>query len=244
MSRLFFTERGRSLVAHNEEITRWRWAKKLLELPPSAASSEADIWLFLQMYRDNHVPLEVRLGGKRLAVIEPDPALAALPAWQKLAVPAGRLFARSVIVTENFNTPAGHFVAEIWDARLEQWVLHDPNFDLHYEDDRPLSALDIADRNHRGESLRGCEVMGEDNPAVPPHLVDWFDRVLLSGRCFRCTGIWAINQYVSNPAVAPPSHGAVSYCETDIVWYNPVGVDLAPMFPYRTAKRGYFDRKP
>jgi len=414
MSRLFFTERGRALVRNNEEITRWRWAKKLLEAPPVAASCEADIWLFLQMYQDNREPLEVRLGGKRLAVVEPGPALAVLPTWQKVTVPAGRLTsgvneielrcdapamnawmvgiedghchpdsflstdrgrtwcnrdmgvhgtmqgeylirvrshseelnepdppriiyedpsnarvqelaglvpesirtihdpwrrllalrswvswawpyrssgrvytpwdpwtildwgkanrghgcdgtiamcvhyatlfaslasalghsARSVVVTEKIDTPAGHFLAEVWDARLERWVLHDPNFDLHFEDGPALSAMDIADRNHRGESLQGCAVTGEDRPTVPEHLVDWFDDVLLSGRCLRCTGIWASNQYVSNPAVAPPSHGAVSYCETDIVWYNPVGLDLAPMFPYRTAKREYFDRKP
>ena len=44
--------------------------------------------------------------------------------------------------------------------------------------------------------------------------------------------------------LAPPNHGSIAYCETEIVWYSPPGMDLAPMFPHRVAERDYFDRGP
>ena len=152
--------------------------------------------------------------------------------------------ARCVIICERFNEATGHFIAEAWDRRLGQWVLHDPNYDVHYVDGKPLSAVDIADRRHRGESLVKFVISGKGRPTGPPRVTDCFDEYFGTGRSYRCVGIWASNQYVSDPVVAPPNHGSIGYCETDIVWYCPAGMDLAPMFPYRVSRREYFEREP
>ena len=91
MSQLFFSERGRALLTHSEEITRWRWARKRLELPAAAAEAKADLWFLLQLYEENRRPLEVRVNGETVGAVDPDPRLAAFPVWARLGIPSGRL---------------------------------------------------------------------------------------------------------------------------------------------------------
>ena len=414
MSRLFLSERGRALLSNTEEITRWRWVQKCLDLPPAVAEAGADVWLLLQMYEKNRRPLHVRVGGKALGHIEPDAGLAAFPVWTRLEVPAGRLEggtnrielrcdaaamnawmlgiepghrdpqsflstdrgqtwhnenmgvrgvfrgeyvirlrshseslsdddappivyedpnhprvkeslqlvppeirnlrdpwkqlralrtwvarswghrasatiytpwdpwttldwakedrgqgregticmcvhfatlfaslaaalghkARCVIVTGQLDQPTGHFMAEVWDDRLGRWVLHDANYDVHYVDGKPLSAVDLATRSHQRRPFHQWVVAGEGMPTGPPRVTDAFKEHFASGKSFRYVGIWSANQYVSDPAAAPPNHGSIAYCESEIVWYSPAGMDLAPMFPYRAGDREYFDRRP
>ena len=414
MSQLFYTERGRVLLSHNEEITRWRWVRKELQLPDAVTEANADLWLFLQMYEDNRRPLHLSINGQLLGSTGPDPALAPFMLWHRVEVPAGRLTggvnrielrcdtpamngwmlgienghcdaasflstdrgqswqnksmgirgvlqgeyiirlrshsdkladpppppiayedpnhprvkellelvpasirktadpqkqirmlrtwvakswghrsagtiyspwdpwtildwakhnrghgrgetismcvhfatlfvplatalghrARCVIVAEQFHEATGHFMTEVWDDRLEEWILHDPNYDVHYVDGKPLSAVDIADRVHAGKQLQKYVVAGKGMPKGPPRVTDGFRDYFASGRSFRITGVWARNEYVSQPAVAPPNHGSVGYCETDIVWYDPSGMNLAEMFPYRVPSRDYFDHAP
>lgn len=413
MSRLFCTEQGRALIANNEEITRWRWARKGLKLPAEAAKARADLWLYLNMYDGNRLPLCIRLNGRALSSLKPEPSLARWWSWHRVAVPAGRLkegmneivlscdtpamngwmlgvenghrnprswlsadqgaswrnehlgahgalrgeylirirshapglaerrppaimyedpshprvrellsllpkrirsmrdpwrqvlalrtwvakswthdpfgrsyspwdpwtvldwakrgwghgqegkvamcvhfaavfaplaaalghLARCLAITPDFNTGDGHFMAEVWDERLGKWILHDPNYDIHYEDGQPLSAIEIADLSHQGESLEKRVKRGPGIPRKPRRVVGYL-RVFLTGRPFRITGIWARNNYVSDPAAAPPNHGSIAYCETDFVWYSPDGMDLAPMFPFRTGSRRYFEKAP
>ena len=411
---LFLNERGRVLLFNNEEISRWRWAKKQFELPPAVTGAKADVWALLQMYESNRAPLEVFVNGKPLGRIEPDSSLTPSLIWSKIEIPTGRLVAgtnaiefrcqspamnawilgiepghrdprsvlstdrggswrnhdmgvhnvlrgeyvvrlrshaeglrdpappkivyedpsharvreslelippeirkmsdaweqllalrkwvakswghkasgpiytpwdpwtildwaqadrgqgregticmcmhfatlfaalaaalghraRGVVITDDLDKPTGHFMAEVWDKRLGQWVLHDPNFDVHYADGKPLSAIELAVRSHQGRTLNDWLVMGEGMPKGPPLLLEIFKDYFVSGKSFRLTGLWSRNDYVSHPAAAPPSHGAVSYCEPEIVWYNPPGMDLAPMFPYRVRDREYFDGGP
>jgi len=415
MSQLFFTERGRAMMDNNEEITRWRWAKKVFKLPQATASAEADLWLLLQSYEENTTPLEIHLNGEKLVDLMPRDLTPNVFWWYRVPVPTGRLqeganqlelraanpamngwmlavenghahpdsflstdqgkswqnesmgplsslrgeyvirlrshsdqlhdatppaivyedphhprvkeawqivpasirqesdpwrqllllrswaasswkyrnsgriyapwdpwtildwaqqdrghgfdgvivmcvhyaavfvslasalghAARCVVVTGGMDTPMGHFMTEVWDARNKQWVLHDPNYDVHYKDkDQLLSAIDIAQRNHRDEPLAHCVVEGPGKPTGPQMLLDAFNETFASGDCFLCTGIWATNQYVSDPSRIPPGHGKLAYCETDIIWYDPPGMDLVPMFPYRAADRSYFDNPP
>lgn len=71
MSRLFCTERGRVLLHTNEEITRWRWVRKVLTLPRAAAGREAELWLYVNMYDGNRAPLRILLNGKPAGVVKP-----------------------------------------------------------------------------------------------------------------------------------------------------------------------------
>ncbi|NUQ65372.1 MAG: transglutaminase domain-containing protein [Pirellulales bacterium] len=414
MSRLFFTERGRALMSHSEEITRWRWAQKRITLPSEAAEAQADIWFLAQTYQGNRRPLAVRVNGQVLGEVAPDASWEPFPVWSRLDVPAGRLRegvneiefrceapamnawmlgiepghrdpqsflsldrgrawqnehmgvpsvlrgeylvrlrsrseklrdpkppqivyenpdhprvresielvpaairsigdpwnqllalrtwvaqswehrgvgqvytpwdpwtildwakqnrgqgrdqtiamcvhfaalftalasalghrARCVVITDRLDEANGHFMAEVWDAVRRRWVLHDPNFDVHYADGEPLSALDLAERSHQGRSFEKWVVAGKGFPDGPPRLFDAFCHYFASGRSFLHVGVWSANQYVSHPAAAPPNHGSIGYCETEIVWYSPPGMDLAAMFPYRVDHRTYFDQAP
>jgi len=410
MSRLFLSERGRMLLANNEEITRWRWARKRFLLPKTAAETPGDLWLCLRTGEENRLPLGVHLNGSLLGRVKPEThprgnywwarvqapprrlrtgancvelrcGASAMGAWmlglengharpdsfvstdrgrtwrnrrmgirnvlqgeylirlrshaarlrdprppaikyedtrhprvteaQRLiperirrirdpwkqilalrtwvatrwshrpfgpcytpwdpwtildwadsnrghgqrgtivmCVHFGTLLAalaaalghrsRCVVVTEDVNTPSGHFMTEVWDRRLKKWILHDPNYDLHYEDGAPLSAVDLADRAHTALSFRSFVRAGKGQPSGPRRIVEYFNRYYRTGRGFQHTGVWSANQFVSDPTAAPPNHGSVCYTETDIVWYNPRGLDLAPMFPYRVDDRSYF----
>jgi hypothetical protein len=151
--------------------------------------------------------------------------------------------ARGVAATHEINGPHGHFMAEIWDAARKKWVLHDPNYDLHYVADRGLlSAVELADWAH-GDRPAAKIVSGRPvphSPALRKLLADY----LATGRIFTAMGVWRRNDVVSDPAAAPPSHGSVIYVETDFVWYTPVSVSAMPMFPSQTSDVAYFGRGP
>ena len=131
--------------------------------------------------------------------------------------------------------------AEIWDRDLGKWIAHDASYDLHYEIDRPLSAIELADeaRTQRfGASMkRGPGFRSKDK-----RLLQILSRQLRTGKSFTHAGVWRLNNLISDPSSAPPSHGSVTYCEADFVWYLPAGADELAMFPYRTSDRDYFAR--
>ncbi|MDP6505504.1 MAG: transglutaminase domain-containing protein [Planctomycetota bacterium] len=413
MSRLYLSESGRALAHNNEEITRWRWAKKQLGLPKGAVGARADLWLFLYLYKGNRKPLRVELNGKHLADLGHNDTREGGWNWCSVSVPPGRLKAgvnefilscdapamnawilgiengsksrrsflsldrgknwqkermgahgvlqgeylvrlrsfadgqrgrrlpgitledsnhpkvvellqvlpnriqnikdpwkqmralrtwvaqywshdpfgasytpwdpltvldwvrrdichgrkggigfcvhfavvlaafaaalghkaRCFAVTTEFGSGEGHFMAEVWDEKLGKWVLHDPNYDMHYEGAAPFSAIEAADFAHNGKSLKKFVVKGKGFPKGPPRVLRGY-RLFAGATPFNNYGVWAHNNYVSNPLSAPPNHGTISYCETDFVWYCPEGMDLAPMFPYRTSDRSYFEKPP
>ncbi len=412
MSRLFFSETGRALIQNNEEITRWRWAKKILKLPADAAHGSAELWLYLNMYDGNRVPLRIELNGKLLKNFSPEEGRGRSWGWYRVPVARGRLRkneneiilscnspamnawllgiengrrttkstistdrgkswrnesmgahgalrgeylirvrshaegmnerrppgiiyedakhprvrellqllpkrirrirdpwkqmlalrtwvakswshdpfgrsyspwdpwtvldwtkrewghgcdgkiamcvhfaavfaalaaalghrARCFAITSEYGSGEGHFMAEVWDDRFGKWVLHDPNYDVHYEADEPMSAIEVVDLSHRGEALNSYVRKGPGLPKGPKRVVDGL-KLFLTGRPFRNFGLWSRNDYVSDPTSAPPNHGSISYCETDFVWYCPNGMDLAPMFPFRTGNRQYFVKR-
>jgi hypothetical protein len=151
---------------------------------------------------------------------------------------------RGVAITQDVNSPHGHFMTEIWDDRRKKWVAHDASYDLHYEIDHPLSAIELADEA-REKSFRAKQRRGPGFTSNDPRLLAILNEQLITGRSFRHVGVWRSNDIISNPPSAPPSHGSLNYCETDFIWYLPSGDDneLA-MFPYRTSDRGYFARPP
>jgi hypothetical protein len=412
--RLFFTESGRMMLHANEEIARWRWARKVLRLPAGAAEARADVWICAAAYPGSRQPLEVRVNGRRSVRLAPQREGTGAWAWRRIALPAGALrggdnhielscdapamnawmlgienshrrpasflstdrgrtwrnasmgasgvlcgeylvrlrvhgcglrdrpappieyenanhprvrelralvpahirntrdpwkqvlalrtwvarawtyeafgrnyspwdawtvlawtrggwghgraqpiamcvhygmifaslaaalghAARGIAVTQDINGPHGHFMAEIWDRDREKWIAHDPNFDLHYEQDQPLSAIELADRARAGESKASDMRRGAGFTSDCPRLNHLLNNELARGECFANVAVWRRNDIVSDPAAAPPNHGSVIYSETDLVWYAPVGSSVAPMFPYRVSDRDYFAQPP
>jgi hypothetical protein len=414
MSRLFHTECGRVLLGSNEELTRWRWARKLLSVPPAAAAAPAELWLMLGAYGGSQAPLTVRVNGRKVGALQsPERSLpigqwawhrlplrtgalvggsnsiiltadsAAMDAWvlgvenghvrprSFLSVDRGRtwqhdhmgtsgvlrgeyvvrlrslsaalrenrpapilyedarhprvrelaklcpaaigrirdpwrqllalrswvarlweycswgqsyapwdpqtilswarrggghgrlgpitmcvhyavVFAsmatalghrtRLVAITPDVNLPWGHFVAEVCDRRLGRWVVHDPNFDMHYEDPTPLSAVDVADRAMRGTDCTGMVRRGKGFPVSSQVLKPYYDNWFAPGRSYRLTGVWTRNDFISHPQAAPPNHGSTVFCETDFIWYAPdqAAMDATAMFPWRRWDKAWF----
>lgn len=101
MSRLFFTDHGRVLMHHNEELGRWRWARKRLTLPAEAVPVPAELWLMAARYPETREPLAVHINGRAVAELDPatppDPPAPARAGgdwqwhWWSVAVPANTL---------------------------------------------------------------------------------------------------------------------------------------------------------
>src|SRR6476659_10237370 len=81
MSRLIFTERGRILLHANEEIARWRWARKLLRVDGQVDKTE--LWIFTRSYPQSREPLEVIVNRGLAAVLRPSID----SSWQWRSVP-------------------------------------------------------------------------------------------------------------------------------------------------------------
>ena len=91
MPKLFHTERGRVLAAYNEELTRWRWARKQFRLPAAAAGAPAELWLFIAPYDGSRLPLAVAVNGRKVGSVPPDVKGSHTWTWRSVAVPASRL---------------------------------------------------------------------------------------------------------------------------------------------------------
>ena len=417
MGRLFYTESGRMLLHANEEITRWRWARKQLRLPQAAAGKEANLWMCLCAYPESSEPLNVRVNGRRVAMLAPErnagawqwrrvhlatgmlrkgdneivlscegramnawmlgiepghrspasalstdrgthwrndnmgasgvlrgeylvrlhvdaPAVrenkpplivyenprhprvrelldliparfrnvrdawkqvlalrswvarawtyeafghhyspwdpATVLAWTRgewghgraqpiaMCVHYGAVFAalaatlghtsRGLAITEDIDGPNGHFMTEIWDRDLSKWIAHDPNFDLHYENGEPLSGVELADAARDGAINASVMRRGGGYTSACPRLNGLLNDKLATGKSFAAVGVWRLNDFVSNPASAPPNHGSVVYGETDFVWYTPhlgsSDESIMQMFPWRTVDHDYFLHPP
>lgn len=416
MPRLYFTEQGRVVVSGNEEITRWRWARKQLTLPAPVVGARSELFLLLARYAGNRTPLEVYVNSKRCGSLLPHRQREVVWGWYRVPLPRGKLragknqivlmanatamnawtlaisstvspprshlsldqgnswqnkrmgiygaacgeyvirvrsyatslrehtlprivyedpacgrvralrkllpdrirrqrdpwkqllllrswvarrwkysraggayapwdaatiidwarrgsgnaqdgviamcvhfavvfasfatslghIARCYAVSPDLNSSEGHFLAEVYDESHRRWILHDANFDVHYEQaGQPLSLINLADRAIAGSSCFRLVRRGSGFP-TESHLVDCFAKLFATGKSYKLAGLWARNDYLSNPTVAPPNHGRVAYCETDFLWYAPPALDgmLTGMFPYRAATRTPFECPP
>lgn len=399
MSKLFLTDNGRILENHNEDLTRWRWAKKLLALPSAAAGAGADLWFLACPYDGSRLPLRVRLNGRLLATVEPgapmmrwhrlpirpgrlrvgrnevvlDCDAPAMAAW-KLAIagpgarpgscisfdrgrrwhhdcmgpygalsgeyvvrlrnaspalrspappgvvygdpkhpklsdlramvpgsvtrvrdrhrqalalrtwvatrwshdPFGRCYcpwdaptildwarhdrghggrgkvamcvhfavtfaslatalghrARCVAITRDIDGLDGHFLCEVFDEQRGKWVLHDANYDVHYEDGQPLSGVEISQRVNEGATSLGHLVRaGDGMPSGPQRVVRAFDRLFRTGVSYRLVGVWSRMDFITDPSAAPGHHGSTVYAEPQWVWHD-AGAAATAMFPW------------
>ena len=87
MSRLYHTEEGRVIPSLCEELTRFRRAGKILELPATAAPAE--VFLLARSYPDNTNLLRLTVNGAEAAALEPSRPGAWQ--WYRVEVEAGVL---------------------------------------------------------------------------------------------------------------------------------------------------------
>jgi len=155
---------------------------------------------------------------------------------------ASGIHSRNVVVTESMNSSNGHFLAEVWDPKVNKWLLVDPNQDLFFiRDGEYLSISEVADA---GTDLSSLVVEGPGTAAQREYLENWVDEVVKTGLCFKMWGIWNRNDYISHPEQTGFGHGQHCYSETDIVWYRGCeNHEDIGMFPY-LADVGFFHRGP
>lgn len=176
--------------------------------------------------------------GRRPIVMCVHYAVAFVSCCQASGIPA-----RCAAVTGALNSAEGHFVAEVWFDEHAKWVVVDPNLDaIFWKDGKPMSMREI--QQHRG-SLAGLIEWGPgaDYQRGFPHIADFIATLLETGRCFRHRAIWPRADFLSRPDLSPPAHGALTYCETDLVWERPALDQGFGMFPH-FADQAYFDALP
>jgi len=164
-------------------------------------------------------------------------AAALVSCCQVLGIPA-----RCAAVTGGINTGDGHFVGEVWFPEWGKWVMVDPNSDsIAWKGGAPLS---ISEIQQEGEGLGALLRFG---PGAEfqlgfPHMVEFTEKILKRGTCFRHRSAWWRADLLSRPELSPPGHGSTSYAETGLVWAE-VEMDRLGMFPY-FASPGYFAAPP
>ena len=149
-------------------------------------------------------------------------------AAQTIGIPA-----RCAVLTEALNGPNGHFVAEVWDAKLDKWWVVDANSDaLFFKSNTPMSMTEIQEA---GSDLRNYIEYGSgtDFQRTFPHMVVFLQDILERGVCFGHRSIWFRSDLLSRPELSPPGHGSLCYCETGLIWEQKdrtQGFDMFPSF--------------
>lgn len=150
--------------------------------------------------------------------------------------------ARCAVVCEE-NTKNGHSVTEVWIPELRRWIVIDPTFDMTFEAGGiPLSIEGI--REHSG-NLRRLARKGDGfkRRLAGEELRSFWEDAYASGRCFTHRSVWVRTDVLTHPRLVPPAHGALSFCETNLVWEHRSHAGEFPMFPY-AAPPEYFTAPP
>jgi len=154
-------------------------------------------------------------------------AVAFVSCCQALGLPA-----RCAALTGALNGWDGHFVAEVWSENHAKWVMVDPNTDaVFWKAGVPLSITEIQ---QEGTDL---DRLIEWGPGTQfqlkfPHMAAFIRDNLQKGVCFRHRSIWPRADFLSHPELSPPGHGALAYCETDLVWETRDREQGFGMFPH------------
>jgi hypothetical protein len=156
---------------------------------------------------------------------------------------AAGMAARCAPVWGTVNGHDGHFVAEVWSASHDKWIMVDPNADaIFWRDGAPLS---IGEIQRLGDDVTPYIQWGRGSPfqRQNPHIARWLDDNYHHGICFRHRAIWPWQDYLTQPQHAPPSHGWTAYCETGLVWEAGERARRLGMFPW-FGDATYFDAPP
>lgn len=177
-------------------------------------------------------------GGHRPITMCVHYAAAFVSAAQSVGIPA-----RCAVLTEAINGIQGHFVAEVWFDDYGKWVMVDPNADaMVWRNGEPLSMTEIQEA---GSDLKGHIEWGAGTEYQRrfPHMVEFVEQNLEKGLCFKHRSVWYRADLLSRPEFSPPGHGALSYCETGLVWEKRDLEAGFGMFPY-FGDAAYFDAPP
>jgi hypothetical protein len=142
--------------------------------------------------------------------------------------------ARVVVLTPGIGRTDGHFVAEVWLEEFQSWAMMDTNMHLCYKDRATQRPLAVAELPGRGAELRDMAQFGSGWETQRTRFQQIVENDYLSGAVYRLWGVWQRHNWVERPDLVPPAHGAVTYCETDIIWCaddEATSAELA-MFPH------------
>lgn len=176
--------------------------------------------------------------GKRPVVMCVHYAAAFVSCAQAVGIPA-----RCAVLTEAVNGSNGHFVTEVWFEDEGKWVVVDPNADaMFWKDGVPLSMSEVQEA---GSDLGGLIRWGSGSAfqRTFPHMVDFIENNLEKGVCFGHRSVWFRSDLLGHPEFSPPGHGALSYCETGLVWEKRDLERGFGMFPH-FGDAAYFDAPP
>jgi len=183
-------------------------------------------------------PGQIGHNGKRPIAMCVHYAAALVSAAQSVGIAA-----RCAVLTEAVNGMQGHFVAEIWDPELNKWVVVDPNSDALFV--RDGVAMSMTEIQQAGPGI-GTLIewgAGTEFQLSFPHIVEFAEETLKKGVCFAHRSVWHRADLLTSPWMSPPGHGALSYCETGLVWEQrdlQHGFGMFPSF----ADPAWFDRPP
>lgn len=175
--------------------------------------------------------------GRRPVVACIHYGVALVSACQAMGIPA-----RCAIVIGTPNGTDGHFCAEVWSGEHRKWIFVDPNVDaLFMSNGRPLSLTEVQSK------LPNLDEIVSFGPGVVsqrknPRIASWLDSGYCEGKYFRYRSAWSRSDFLTRPELTPPAHGAVSYCETGLVW-DAAHRKQFGMFPF-FGNANYFDGPP
>lgn len=150
---------------------------------------------------------------------------------------SARLWVMSAEPTLHTN---GHFVAEIWSAVHEKWVMHDADTDSHIERaGEPLSVLEIHDAWREGKLDELSVIAGAnaDKVKIGP---DWIEEMLPLG-LYRFCGLVLRNNHLSTLIPGPVEHGWTTYKWDGFLWYRDGAEPELPFFSLSSNRRADFD---
>ncbi len=202
MSRLFFSDAGRAGYANNEELSRWRRARKRLTLPEAVASG-GTLFVCAHPHHGCERPLRLAVNGRELSV---DADGRGALRWYRLPLDAGCLRPRENTIELWSDTPG-----------LDGWVLGvegrpaNPNSMLSTDGGRTWQNERMGIRHDlRGEylvRLRLHDPALADPPPPPfapeaadcPQLAELRERIPAAVRCIpdRWERVRALSTWVS-----------------------------------------------
>jgi len=102
--RLYYSDTGRVLLEHNEEVSRWRRARKRFTVP--VGRPEGELWLYVGEYEGNTVPLAIHVNGRRTTLRAT--GRERRMHWERVRVPKGALKrgANEVVLSTSADRPA------------------------------------------------------------------------------------------------------------------------------------------
>lgn len=150
-------------------------------------------------------------------------------AYMQAALALG-LRSRCMISTAAIHGGLGHFFPEVWLPERERWAIVDPTGDFVFIDGHgePKSAVELSAQPHRVRDWLQC---GPGWARHVAHLESFRASCVVTGKTYRNVGYWRRNDFLSHPELTASTHGAVTYCEPDIVWLRG-GDPVLKAFPY------------